>query len=339
MAMVCPRCETVHEQRLQCPGCGDRLQYPETPRRVATAEAPAERWQDLIWGRVFVGLLLSQGFFYALRHLATGLMLAFEPPSDPSDESGVLFGLVLSQVLQVAALLVGAGLIGSGQRHGAALGAVVGVWNGVLAGLAPRAAGQPFSTVALYGDPLLQTMLGALAGWAGSVIWEPLIVLEPRAPRRAARRAPPRQRIPLFAGKIAFVRVLLGTLLAVAGALSASAVLALIARLNDSELATSATILDNLVTWEVKALALLAGGVLAGSNSSNGLKQGLCAGIAVGLTLAALEPHSQEEWFEMVGFMLIGSIALCLLGGWFGSQVFPPVITRKRHSLESSSLV
>jgi hypothetical protein len=339
MAMVCSRCQTVHEQLLKCPGCGDRLHYPEAPRQVAAIQVPADRWQDSTWGRIFVGLLLSQGFFYALRHLSAGLMLAFEPPTEPAEDASVLFGLVLSQVLQAGALLVGAGLIGSGQRHGAALGAVVGVWNGVLAGLAPRAAGQPFSAVALYGDPLLQTMFGALAGWVGSVIWEPLPALEPRGPRRAARRAPPRPKIPLFAGKIAYIRVTLGTIVAVAGAMSAASFLGLIAQINESDLATGATVLDQLVTWEVKALALLAGGVLAGSNSYNGLKQGLCAGIASGLIVAAVEPHAHENWFEMVGLFSAGSVAACMIGGWFGSIVFPPVSSRKRHSFESSSLV
>jgi hypothetical protein len=338
MAMVCPRCATVHEQRLKCPGCGDALQYPETPR-LASVEAPTVKWQDMIWGRIFVGLLLSQGFFYALRHLATGVMQVVDLSADQSDESGVLLGLLLSQVLQGLALLVGASLIGSGQRHGAMLGAVVGVWNGVLAGLAPQAAGQPFSTVAIYGDPLLQTTLGALAGWVGSVIWAPLPVPQPRTLRRAIRKAPQRQRPPLFEGRVDFLRVGIGILLAVSGALSATALLALIARLTESSTATNGLLLDRLVTWEIKALALIAGGVVAGSNNFNGLKQGLCVGIAAAILLAGLEPHVRDQWFEMVGLLFFGSLCLTLTGGWFGSQLFPPVVSGKRHTLESSSLV
>jgi hypothetical protein len=241
--------------------------------------------------------------------------------------------------LQGLALLVGASLIGSGQRHGAMLGAVVGVWNGVLAGLAPQAAGQPFSTVALYGDPLLQTTLGALAGWVGSVIWAPLPVLQPRTLRRAIRKAPQRQRPPLFEGRVDFLRVAIGILLAVSGALSATALLALIARLTESSTATNGLLLDQLVTWEIKALALIAGGVVAGSNNFNGLKQGLCVGIAVAILLAGLEPRVRDQWFEMVGLLFFGSVCLTLTGGWFGSQLFPPVVSTKRHSLESSSLV
>jgi hypothetical protein len=338
MAMVCPRCATVHEQRLKCPGCGDTLEYPETPR-PASLEPPAVKWQDMIWGRIFVGLLLSQGFFYALRHLATGVMLITELSAEQTDDSGVLFGLVLSQVLQGLALVVGAGLIGSGQRHGAILGAVVGVWNGVLAGLAPQAAGQPFSTVALYGDPLLQTTLGALAGWVGSVVWAPLPVAQPRTLRRAMRKAAQRQRPPLFEGRIAFVRVTIGTLLAVSGALSATALLALIARLGDSGIATDATILDQLVTWEIKALALLAGGAVAGSNTHNGMKQGLCVGIGAAVLLAGLEPRARDQWFEMVGVLFAGCTSLGLIGGWFGSQLFPPVVSFKRRTLEASGMV
>jgi hypothetical protein len=336
MAMVCPRCATTHDQRSQCPTCGGRLEYSEDRPRPAHA---APRWQHTPWGRILIGLLLAQGLFYGLRQLATGLLLAVYPAPGPADETVALYGLVLTQALQAVTLLAGGILAGSGQRNGAVLGAVVGVWNGVLAGLAPQSAGLQFSAVALYGDPLLQTALGALAGWLGGAIWKPLPPAEPRGPVPMPRKAAPRPRAPLFAGRIARVRVTLGIALAVAGSLSATALFNLIVRLGDTELTGTGTLLDRLVTWEIKALALIAGGTLAGANTHNGLKQGLCVGIVTSLILAALELSDPEHWLQLAALLLVSSLCLCLTGGWFGSQLFPPVVSYKRRPIGPAPMV
>jgi hypothetical protein len=290
-------------------------------------------WQHTPWGRIGIGLLLAQGLFYGLRQLATGLLLAFYPATGPADETAALYAVVLAQALQAATLLAGGMLAGSGQRNGAILGAVVGVWNGVLAGLAPQSAGLQFSAVALYGEPLLQLSLGALAGWLGGAIWQPLPAIEPRGHVPMPRKAALRPRAPLFAGRVARVRVLLGTVLAVVGTLSATALFNLIVRIGEGDLGGNGSLIDRIVTWEIKALALIAGGALAGANSHNGLKQGLIVGIATTLILAAMEPGDSGRWLEMVGFFSISSVCLCLVGGWFGCQLFPPVVPYKARAI------
>lgn len=330
MAMVCPHCATTHDQRTQCPTCGGRLEYSDDRPRPSHA---APRWQHTPWGRIAIGLLLAQGLFYGLRQLATGLLLALYPAATTPDETVALYGLVLTQALQALTLLAGGILAGSGQRNGAILGAVVGIWNGVLAGLAPQSAGLQFSAVALYGEPLLQLALGTLAGWLGGAIWKPLPAAEPRGRVQRQRKAAPRPRVPLFAGRIAGVRVTLGTALAVAGSLSATALFNLIVRLGEGGLSESGNMLDRLVTWEIKALALIAGAALAGANTHNGLKQGLCVGIATTLILAATEYVEPARWLEMVVLLSISTLCLCLVGGWFGSQLFPPVVPYKRRPI------
>jgi hypothetical protein len=336
MAMVCPRCATTHEHRFQCPGCGNALEYPDG--EPALSSNPSSHWQQTPWGRIFIGLLLAQGLFYGLRHLVTALVLVAGPVTEPGDETSALFTVVVIQVMQAVTLLAGGMLAGSGQRNGILLGAVVGVWNGVLTGLTPQWAGQSLSAVALYGDPLLQTSLGALAGWMGSTFWKPLPESESRGPQRIVRKAPKRARPPLFAGRIAFFRVLLGSALAVGGTLSASALFALIDRLGEGELAGNGTTLDLVVTWEIKALALIAGGLLGGSNTYNGLKQGLCVGIITALVLAALEAQGVDRWMDAIGLLLLSSTSLCLVGGWFGCQLLPPVVKYRKRSFETSPM-
>jgi hypothetical protein len=312
------------------------LEFPDG--EPALSSNSSSHWQRTPWGRIFIGLLLAQGLFYGLRHLVTAFVLVLQPSAEPGDDTSALLIVVVIQVLQAVTLLVGGMVAGSGQRNGTLLGAVVGVWNGVLTGLTPQWAGQSLSAVALYGDPLLQTSLGALAGWMGSTFWKPLPAPEPTVPQRVVRKAPKRTRPPLFAGRIALFRVLLGSALAAGGTLSASALFALIDRLGEGGLAGNGTTLDLVVTWEIKALALIAGGVLAGSNCYNGLKQGLCVGIVTALILAAVQPQAAEGWAGVIGLLVATTTFPCLMGGWFGCQLLPPVVAYRKRSFETSPM-
>src|SRR5262249_55097015 len=162
-------------------------------------------------------------------------VLVVGPIAEPGDDSSALLTVVVIQVMQAVTLLAGGMLAGSGQRNGMLLGAVVGVGDGRLTGPTPQWAGQSLSPGALYGHPLLQTWLGALAGWMGSTFWKPLPESQSKGPQRIVRKPPKRARPPLFAGRIALFRVLLGSALAVGGTLSASALFAMIDRLGEGE--------------------------------------------------------------------------------------------------------
>ena len=338
MAMVCPQCATMHEQRLQCPACGTRLQYHDLRSPRPAVAGP--RWQHTPWGRIFIGLLLAQGLFYGLQHLATGLLLIARTQGEWSDESAALIQVMLTQALRAMALFAGGILAGSGQRNGAALGAVVGVWNGAFSGLVPQP-GQALSPVALYSEPLLQLALGLVAGCVGSTYWKPIPPEQPRGgvvPQNRKRAL--RSRRPLFAGGVAWMRVVLGTTLAVGGTLSATLVFGLLLRLGDGNVVGNGSVFDQVLMWEIKGLALLAGGVLAGYNTHYGLKQGVCVAIAVGLILSAASPFPADTWPAQAGLLFFRCLALCPLGAWFSSQLFPPVLPYKtrRASLGPASL-
>src|SRR5262245_38388646 len=213
MAMVCPQCNGSFEQRLQCPHCDIRLVYQEG-RAAPRAALLSSSWQQKPWGRVLIGLVLAQGLYHGLRHLCSATLLGVGVSANELWNS--LNGLLLDQGLQVAALCVGGSLAGAGQRAGVVYGAVVGVWNGVLLlAVNPEQASRSQGVV-LYGLPVLQAAFGALAGFMGSRIWQPLTpATNPNEAARKAPKPPSEPRPNLFDGPIAWFRVSLGPALAV----------------------------------------------------------------------------------------------------------------------------
>src|SRR5262245_9619751 len=166
MPMVCPQCRNAFEERVECPTCGVRLSY-QAQRLSASLAAPGpeESWQQTPWARIFVGVLLAQGLYYALWHLILSAQSALGGFT-------TLPTLVVQQALQILSVLIGGAIAGAGQPRGATYGAVVGIWNGVLLLvyllLFQARLGQPLTLVALYVMPVLHTTFGALGGALGS---------------------------------------------------------------------------------------------------------------------------------------------------------------------------
>jgi hypothetical protein len=82
---------------------------------------------------------------------------------------------------------------------------------------------------------------------------------------------------------------------------------------------------------EMKALALLFAGALAGATTRNGVKQGFCVGLASTVIFIGIEMNYIESWLQMAGYTVLAVFSFSLVGGWFGSQLFPPVIPRRRQ--------
>jgi hypothetical protein len=329
MSMVCPQCGNAYEQRLQCQVCGVRLLYQDQRRVRGRTVGPAPRWRQTPWGRILIGLFLAQGLFYGLRHLLTGALLALQGDAGPQETWGTPAGLILLQCLRLGTLLLGAVLAGGGQRRGLLLGAIVGVWNGVLSVLLQPGPARAMVPLELLGQPLLQTALGALGGWLGCAFWKPLPVADPAAARPNRPRLALR-RLPSFGGRIAWFRVTAGVALAVAGTLSAGALFDLTLDASHGKLSTTDEMQDRVVTWEIKALALLLGGALAGSTTRNGLKQGLAVGVLSSAILVGIEFQHARQVAQVAALTLTSSLTLALAGGWFGSQLFPPVVKARR---------
>lgn len=330
MSLICSRCSNHYEVEGPCPRCGATY---HTPDLDSTPPSLGPRWQQTIWGRLVIGLILAQGLFYGLRHLLIGVLLATSEQERLGDNVSHQFLLHLFQLIGVA---VGAALAGGAQRSALVIGACVGAFNGMLAfGLRQNPA-QGAHLLELGGHLLLQAAVGAVSGWVGALIWAPI----PRTAVPAVlaqRKVAPRPRQPLFAGKIAWIRVTLGTAFGVAGTLSANLLLTKMVDVSGGRLGTTHEMQDLVITWEIKALAVLAGAALAGATTSNGLKQGLIVGLASSLILIVAQTPLPGMFFQFMVLTIISTMSLALVGGWFGGQLFPPVIKLRRRGMDGPS--
>jgi hypothetical protein len=331
MAMVCPQCTTAYEQRWQCPLCGTRLHFHDVrliPQRSSERSLP---WRQTPWGRILIGLVLAQGLFYGLRHLLTAGLMAVQEREVVEQMWTATTGILLLQSVRMCTLLAGAVFAGAGQRHAAVLGAMVGVWNGVFSVLYLPGPAQALTPIALLGQPLLQAAIGAVGGWLGSTFWKPLPAATDDNTPLPRKRNFWRRNKSLFTGPVAWMRVAAGVILAVAGTLTATLLFEKILDLSQGALATTTEEQDRLITMEMKALALILGGALAGATTRNGLKQGFFVGLASTVILIGIEMNYVEHWLRLAGYTTLAAFSFSLVGGWFGSQLFPPIVPRRHH--------
>jgi hypothetical protein len=325
---------------LECPQCEVRLVYHEGPGQLPRPLLPNPRgWQHTPWGRIAIGLLLAQGLYYGLRHLCVAVLLA-TGLVDTETLWTSLEGQLLLQGLQVVSLFVGAIFAGAGQRHGPIYGTVLGVWNGAFLVLVQpilfrSEQGPALNTVTMYGQPLLQAALGCLAGWLGSRIWRPLPATGEASPRRKTPKSVVRSRVKLFAGPIAWVRVMVGTAVAVLGTLGAGTILDVVNRASEYALLPGSALQAQLVTWEIAGLAVFAGSTFAGATTRNGFKQGLAVGVATAVMLLGIRlANATPTPPHVFGLSVIIPLVLGFGGGGFGSQLLPPLAPRPRRKLE-----
>jgi hypothetical protein len=279
--------------------------------------------------------LLAQGLNYVLRHLFTaGFLVAREEVT--GSVWATLTGLVVLQVLQAASVFSAGLLTGAGQRRGLLFGAVVGVWNAVFLILIQFWTGQPVTTIDLFGEPVLQVAFGALGGLTGSLIWRPLALDPlPYQPRKQLPALPVQTGPYAFSGPVAWARVLTGITVAVGGVFWVDVIRDSVLEASEGKLRIDTHLQAELVTWEISALAMIAGGALAGATTRNGAKQGLCVGLGTASVLAGIRLATRTYTPELLILTLVSALALSFVGGWFGGHLLPPVYRtsrRKRYS-------
>ena len=334
MSMLCPQCHRSFSQRLHCPNCGVRLVYREA-RHGGSQDAdgiPAS-WQQTPWGRLVVGLLLAQGLDYVLSHLCTAGELA-------GSVWATLTGLIVRQALQAVSILAAGLLTGAGQRRGLLFGAVVGVWNAVVFTLIQLGTGQSLTTIDLFGEPVLQVAFGALGGLAGSFIWQPVPPIPVGTqPRKPLPMIPLRRSPSSFSGPVAWARVLTGITVAVGGVFWVDVIRDSVLEASEGKLQIDTHLQAELVTWEISALAMMAGGALAGATTRNGSKQGLCVGMGTATVLLGIRLATSTQTPQMLVVMVFSAVALSFVGGWFGGNLLPPVYrTAHRKRVSAASL-
>jgi hypothetical protein len=252
-------------------------------------------------------------------------------------------------------LLVGGMMAGAGQRRGALYGAVVGVYNSILFLIVyVQVLGQQLGPGPMIILPILQIAFGTAGGFAGNQIWKPIQPLSPQAgggpgrgPSDPVSLPRPHRQSPL-AGPVNWVRVMAGTALAIVGCFVAPDIFKLLLSISDQ--ATDTQRQAQFLTWEISVLAVFIGGAIAGSNSTNGLKQGLLVGSIASMALVfiyvyrgdtgAIEPASIFKFFgieeaafllQKIIFTVLSVLPLSLVGGWFGGQLLPPLLVPSRR--------
>lgn len=344
MAMVCPQCKQTFEHSLQCPQCQVRLGYQTAglgtlaiPVAVAADEAPGE-WQHTPWGKILVGLILTQGLCYGLQQLLlAGAGATGEEPTDAVWQT--LGGLVLLHMIQALSLLVGGALSGAGQPRGVINGCLVGLGNGLITLLVQRQQHDLYPDVVVYLQPPLHLALGALGGLFGTFIWCP----SPHVPMLAPSDVPPAAAPDedslfsrrLFAGPLHLGRVCAGSFVVVLGVVWSSAILQFVLHASQGTLSVSSHLQAQLVGWEISALAALVGSALAGATTGNGLKQGLCVGLGAGVVLVGIHLSGGRTAVETIAMAGLCLIVLTGVGGWFGGQLFPPIVEGRRRRWSS----
>ena len=324
MPVVCSRCSNHFEPGRPCPRCG--APSPVVVNGNASPVGHGPRWQQTVLGRLLIGLVLAQGLFYALSHLLTGFLLASHEGegdiwADPRNVF-ILFSI------QLFAVLVGGVFAGSGQRLGLFLGVMVGVWNGVASSLLRQNPAGDLVSLGFFTQPLFQCGAALVGGLIGSMVWRPIIDAPPArlAPtKKAAKRS-----TPMFAGPIAWGRVALGCVAVVCASIYAARLFDRILDLSGNKLGTGDDFQDLLITWEIKAFLILLGAFVAGVATKNGLKQGLIVGLLASSILVGIQAPMTHSLVRLVVFTISGTVGLCLVGGWFGGQLFPPVMSRHR---------
>jgi hypothetical protein len=351
--MVCPQCNSSFDDSQQCPKCGVGLLYSAAHRYIEPGRNyshQAQRWQQSPGGRLILGLGIALGLCYGLLQMGMAFLRAFGIDAT-TGALDPLVGLILFQSLQAVGILTGGVLAGVGQPRGTVLGGLVGILSGIfmLAGIFSGAVvtlvqsysaelltpGTPIHKLIMYALPLQHALVGTMGGFIGGFIWQPdsalALPLSGSAPRpQTRRRAAEREAFPRWVGPIAWARVVIGTLVAVVGAINTPRIVDFVLAASENQLQI-VTDLENRVAYgEVFGLMILLGGFIAGTTRSNGLKQGTCVGVVVSFVMTGTFLKAGQPVSPTLLLPVLSSLLLAPVGGWFGSELLPPAARRQR---------
>jgi hypothetical protein len=349
MQRVCPRCGAVATNQFLCPACG---------RRTVDADGTDARDGDpsgdaVTFGSgLLIGLVVCQGLTYALHHLAIAGVLRRAGPAEELAFWTTLPGVIVQQLAQGVALVVGGMLAGAGQKRGLTVGATLGALNAaLLIGLQLLARQQP-AEIVLYAQPVLHALVGGIAGMLGAVVWRPGPDLGDlnagtKSPDLLTTTLPPVREVTI-PEPLPWGRLFVGTTVAVVGALGAGLIRNLVMSAGGNrggyELQQS-----QFITWQIALIAMVVGGGIAGSSTRGGALYGFWVGVlAAGLlaVLAAtvdlrLKMSEVAAWFlgaqvadgspASLAFQVVQTVLAGTLGGWLGSLIMPAPPARKRY--------
>jgi hypothetical protein len=334
MPLACPQCKQSFEQSGVCPLCNLVLMYyapnlQSEPAASNQEEDDQSRWQQTPWGKILIGLILAQGLNFGLQQLVTAVFIA---TGDGSDVWRTLWGIVVRHSVLAASLLIGGALSGAGQRRGIIYGAFVGLTSGVISVCLHNNISEIFSSPLIYAEPVIHLVTGAFGGALGMLIWRPIPVLPELEGSSTQIPLPGLGAIlgDMFTGPVHMGRVCAGAFVVVIGVVWSQAIMEFLLGFSNGALALTSNLQAHLVSLEIAALVVLIGAAFAGATTRNGMKQGLCVGLAASAIVLGVQISTPRFVLEGAIFTMSGIGVFAVVGGWFGGQLFPPVVARKR---------
>ncbi len=331
MAMFCPQCNKVYEQQAMCSDCNLRTLFYAQNLLGPAAPVPDEgQWQQTPWGKIILGVILTQGLCFGLQYLLSSFFLA--AGNDNQSTWQTLWGIAALHALQAVCLLVGGALTGAGQPRALLFGSFVGLANGIIFLILQRDTAESNFGMVVYALPLVHMVLGALGGMIGKYIWRPAppVSLMETSPAGDAISMPDYWG-KLWSGPVHLGRVFAGIFLVVVGAVWSNTILDFVLRNSNGTLTLSSHLQAQLVSWEISALVTLLGAGCAGATAMNGIKQGICVGLGSIVLLVGIQMGNPKVTLEMLIVNVASVFILAMVGGWFGAQMFPPLVKRRRR--------
>lgn len=265
-------------------------------------------------------------------------------------------GFAVFIALQAGAVLMLSPLVGIAHKRGYLYGGVVGLGTGLVTGLATAAGltsevAQPLLRLAAPAPetlvwllPVTHSVAGAIGGWLGSWIWQPLPILV--IPREAVPAIghdsglalavnTRHKRSPLWAGPIAWTRVGFGVLVAFLGVVCAGEIIQWAVDAGEGYIKVVNQSQNRVMLNEVFALSLLLGGCIAGAGTRNGLKQGFCVGLMAAAGMFMLMASGVLESSGALPAPVFWAVLIGPIGGWFGTELLPPITRRPARTRRS----
>jgi hypothetical protein len=321
-----------------CPRCGIRTDD------ASAAGAPAVLADDQpsSTGGLLIGLLLAQGLYYGLRHLAAAwLLYSGDPAGEVEFWDHSLPGLVTLQAIQALSLLVGGMIATAGRRHGVAVGAILGVLNALLLILLQKAFHQSADDFTAFVQPVIHAFVGAVGGTIGSRVWQPRPELPPmtgdgRTGSAELTTVIPEQSVEPEHEAWPWAYIVLGVAIAVGGTLGAGLIRDFVVLAGGGK---GREMQSQFITWEISLLAQVIGGAFAGAGTRGSGLYGFWVGAATAVVLGVIQSlaplriatQAAPGWLtsgaaEGASGLVVQTIQAVLLGtvgGWLGSLVLP----------------
>jgi hypothetical protein len=313
---------------LVCPRCG------------TSVIADDERTSAGGW---LVGLVLAQGLYYGLRHLATSWLLAEggeAPEASFWDET--FRGLLTAQALQAVALFAGAMLAAAGHRRALVIGASLGLANSfLLAGLQILLHHQP-DDILLYAQPVLHGFVGAVAAVIGARVWQaapdlPMLAGDGRIGREVLTTIVPERQMEVFIEPVPWLHVFAGAAVAIGGTIGANVIRDFVSVAGAGT--TRGLMQSTFITWEITLVAQVIGGAIAGAGARSAVIFGAWVGVGAAVILGMLQASAAGITTPVPSWLLGASLPdgspaaiiisaaqallMGLLGGWLGGLVLP----------------